>query len=202
MAKQKKSTKQKILDSATELFLEKGVDRVSVRDIAAKAGVNLSLMNYYYQSKENLFEVIFENLIRDRALHLRGILESNLPIEEKIRNYIHEYIDILLGQPILVSFVLSIIHRNPEKVKGMEAMLMLYNSDIFCNHIRAEVDAGTIKCVDPEQLYVSMISLILFPFAIEELITDRNKFSPQGYMDFVLARKNHVLNMVLSYIKR
>lgn len=202
MDKQKITTSQKILDSATELFLEKGVDRVSVREIAAKAGVNLSLMNYYYHSKENLFEIIFERLIKDKAQHLRHILESDLGVEEKIRNYISEYIDILVEQPILVSFVLSIVHRNPDKVKGMESMLLLYNSELFCNHIRAEVDAGNINCVDPEQLYVSIISLILFPFAIDELIMDRNSFTPQEYVDFVLARKDHILDMVMAYIRR
>lgn len=202
MNKQKISTSQKILDSATELFLEKGVDRVSVREIAAKAGVNLSLMNYYFHSKENLFEIIFERLIKEKAKQLRDILESELGVEEKIRSYINEYINMLLSQPILVSFVLSIVHRNPDKVKNMDSMLLLYNSELFCNHIRLEVDAGNINCVDPEQLYVSIISLILFPFAIDELIMDRNGFTPQQYIDFVLARKDHVLDMVLAYIRR
>ena len=36
MSKKSIKTKQKILDAATELFLEKGVDRVGVREIAAK----------------------------------------------------------------------------------------------------------------------------------------------------------------------
>ncbi|MDD2278088.1 MAG: TetR/AcrR family transcriptional regulator [Bacteroidales bacterium] len=201
MSKGSIKTKQKILDSATELFLKKGVDRVGVREIAAKAGINLSLMNYYFQTKEKLFETIFDMLVKDKAEHLRDILESNLPIEEKISDYIDSYIDILIDKPILVSFVMSVIHRNPEKLKTMGSVLALYNSEKFCNHINIEAQAGRVRSVNPEQLYVSIISLILFPFAIKELIADRNKFTPKEYDDFVITRKTHITDMVLSYLK-
>ncbi|NLF41970.1 MAG: helix-turn-helix transcriptional regulator [Bacteroidales bacterium] len=61
-----KNTERKIFDAATELFLEKGVDRTSVREIAAKANINLALMNYYFRSKENLFETVFSVLIKKK----------------------------------------------------------------------------------------------------------------------------------------
>ncbi len=201
MSKSSVKTKQKILDTATELFLKKGVDRVGVREIASKAGINLSLMNYYFQSKEKLFETIFDLLVKDKAELLRQILESDLSIEDKIRGYINTYIDILIDKPILVSFVMSVIHRNPDRIKTMGAILALYNSEKFCDHIEAESKAGRVRKVDPEQLYVSIISLILFPFAIKELITDRNKFTAQQYADFVSERKAHIVDLVLTYIK-
>jgi AcrR family transcriptional regulator len=201
MSKGSIKTKQKILTTATDLFLKKGVDRVGVREIAAKAGINLSLMNYYFQSKEKLFETIFDMLVKDKADAIREILESEMNIEDKIRAYSHTYIDILLEKPILVSFVLSVIHRNPEKIKSMGSVLALYNSEKFCNHINSESEAGKIRKVDPEQLYISLISLILFPFAIKELITDRNKFTPNQYLEFVKARKEHVSDVILSFLK-
>lgn len=201
MNKASAKTKQKILTTATELFLKKGVDRVGVREIAAKAGINLSLMNYYFQSKEKLFETIFDMLVKEKALSIRNILEDDIPVEEKIRSYTHMYIDILLEKPILVSFVLSVIHRNPDKIKTMGGVLALYNSEKFCNHINAEAEAGRIRKVDPEQLYISMISLILFPFAIKELITDRNKFNAEQYVAFAKARKEHIVEVLLAYLK-
>jgi TetR/AcrR family transcriptional regulator len=201
MSKGSIKTKQKILTTATELFLKKGVDRVGVREIATKAGINLSLMNYYFQSKEKLFETIFDMLVKDKALLLRGILESDLTIEEKIRGYCYTYIDILIEKPVLVSFAISVIHRNPEKIKTMGAVLALYNSEKFCDHINAEAEAGLIRKVDPEQLYISLISLVLFPFAIKELIAHRNNFSSEQYLEFAKARKEHIADLILNYLK-
>ena len=201
MSKKSATTKDKILTTATELFLKKGVDRVGVREIAAKADINLSLMNYYFKSKEKLLELIFENLISEKATTLKNILESDKPIFDKIKEYTSAYIDMLLDNPLLVSFVLSILHRNPEKLKSMTSVINLYNTEKFCNHLIAEAEAGKIRPVTPEQFYVSMLSLIIFPFAIKELVIDRNKFKKKEYVEFIRDRKELVAEMLIKYLK-
>ncbi len=47
-----------ILDAAENLFAAASYDLVSMRDVAARAKVPLGLINYHFQSKENLFEAI------------------------------------------------------------------------------------------------------------------------------------------------
>lgn len=195
------TTRDKLIETAKELFLTKGVDRVGVREIAAKAEINLSLMNYYFRSKEKLFETIFEMLIIEKAVVLRQILDSDLPIEIKVREYVSKYIDILVSDPLLVSFVLSIVHRNYEKISKMKVMTNLYNTDIFVNQLKEESEAGRIKPIDPEQFFISMISLILFPLAIKPLIIDRNKFDDKEMEKFLLDRKEIVYKMLMCTIK-
>lgn len=195
------TTRDKLIETAKELFLTKGVDRVGVREIAAKAGINLSLMNYYFRSKEILFETIFELLIKDKTLMLRQILNSDQPIEQKIKEYVFTYIDILVSDPILVSFVLSTIHRNPDKIHKIKAVANLYNTELFCSHLAEEANAGRIRSIDPEQFYISMISLILFPFAIKPLISDRNNFDEKSMEKFLLSRKQIIYEMLIATIK-
>ena len=48
-------TKLKILDVAEELFGERGLNRVSIRDITDQAKVNLAAINYHFGSKDRLF---------------------------------------------------------------------------------------------------------------------------------------------------
>ena len=194
------STRDKLIETAKELFLKKGVDRVGVREIAAQAGINLSLMNYYFRSKEILFETIFDILSKEKATVLREILNSDQPLKNKLKDYVFKYIDILSSDPILVSFVLSIIHRNPEKISKMKSVVYLYNTDIFCAQLNREADAGKIKRIDPEHFYISMISLILFPFAIKPLIADRNKFDNSGIEKFISERKQYVFEMLMAAI--
>lgn len=196
------TTREKLIETAKELFLTKGVDRVGVREIAAKAGINLSLMNYYFRSKEKLFETIFEMLIKDKASTLRQILNSDQPLEKKLKDYVFTYIDILLSDPLIVSFVLSIIHRNPDKISKMRAVSTLYNTEGFCNHLKDEISKGNIRDIDPEQFYISMISLILFPFAIKPLITDNNRFEEQGITEFMRNRKQFIYDMLMASIRK
>ena len=56
-------TKGRILDVAEHLFAELGLDRVSVRDITEKAGVNLGAINYHFGSKNELIAAVFERRI-------------------------------------------------------------------------------------------------------------------------------------------
>ena len=53
-----KELAKKIKQAARKLFTEKGFDAVKTRDIAAEAGINLALLNYYFRSKEKLFEIV------------------------------------------------------------------------------------------------------------------------------------------------
>ena len=48
------NTKQAILDAAIELIREKSIDKISIRDIATKAGTNSAGISYYFGSRENL----------------------------------------------------------------------------------------------------------------------------------------------------
>lgn len=195
------STRDKLIETAKELFLVKGVDRVGVREIATKAGINLSLMNYYFRSKEKLLETIFEMLIVDKAVILRQILDSDKPIEVKIKDYVYKYIDLLIEDPLLVSFVLSIIHRNYDKITKMRVIMNLYNSEHFVVQLKREAEMGRIKSIDSEQFYISMLALIIFPFSIKPLIADRNNFNDKETLKFLLNRKKAVYEMLIATIK-
>jgi len=196
------ATRDKLIETAKELFLSKGVDRVGVREIASKANINLSLMNYYFRSKEKLFETIFESIIYDKAIILRRILDSDLPLEDKIREYVDKYIDIVISDPLHVSFFISVVHRNYEIIGKMKGMASLYNTDIFVAQLRKESEIGNIKPIDPEQFYISMISLILFPLAIKPLIVERNKFNEKAMEKFLIDRKKVIFEMLMCLIRK
>jgi AcrR family transcriptional regulator len=64
--------KEHIINTAISLFSTKGFEGTSIRDLAAKAGVNLAMINYYFGSKEKLFEY----LIEQRAAHMHNMLDE------------------------------------------------------------------------------------------------------------------------------
>ncbi len=48
-------TRERILSSARELFAHNGIDRTSIRAVAAKAGVDAALVHHYFGTKQQLF---------------------------------------------------------------------------------------------------------------------------------------------------
>ena len=65
-------TRERLLDSAEELFAEHGVDRVSLRQIGRHAGQhNTSTMQYHFDTREALLRALFDRHIAviDRRHH-------------------------------------------------------------------------------------------------------------------------------------
>lgn len=69
-------TKDRLLDAAEELFLDKGFEHVSIRELAAAADVNVAAVNYHFHGKDNLYaEVVQRRFTKQRDLIL-GELEQ------------------------------------------------------------------------------------------------------------------------------
>ena len=74
--------KAAILLAAEKLFAQSGFHAVSLRQIAAEAGVPVALVGYYYGSKQELFHAIFEHwspTIEQRLGRLREVLAGAQP---------------------------------------------------------------------------------------------------------------------------
>lgn len=80
---QQNETAQKILESASALFMQKGYKSVTTRDIADAAGVNLGLIPYYYSTKLNLARIACRNLMEGLDSRFFPELQS-LPAAERM----------------------------------------------------------------------------------------------------------------------
>jgi AcrR family transcriptional regulator len=58
------STEEKIKKAAQIVFHKKGFAAARTRDIAEEAGINLALLNYYFRSKEKLFNIVMIETFR------------------------------------------------------------------------------------------------------------------------------------------
>lgn len=103
------STKERLIAAASELFAERGFHGTRVRDIAARAGVNLAAGNYHYGSKKALYlEVLRAQFGEVRASFSRRHVSrpaneirrlSRKQIERLLEARIRAMLDILIGPP-------------------------------------------------------------------------------------------------------
>ena len=64
------STQEAILRAAAELFAERPPSRVTIRDVAARAGVNHSLVHRHYGTKDNLLRAVMQLGSTDYSKHI------------------------------------------------------------------------------------------------------------------------------------
>lgn len=110
-------TKTRILDAAEQLFADQGIDATSLRDIAARAAVNLAAANYHFGSKEELVAAVFTRRFQpmmQRRLELLDRAEATqqaLAVEAVLDAFLRPMID---GYSPLVGRIFT---ENPERAK-------------------------------------------------------------------------------------
>ena len=163
--KQDNSTEQKILDAAEIVFHEKGYELARMQEIADKASINKGLLHYYFKTKDSLFDAIFSMALRRIVTNINSILLMDIPLEEKIDLIVDSYMNMLSRNSSLPRFVITELNKDPDKFIAKHVDSTIKNAfSIFADSVRKEMDAGKITPLDPRQLFMNMISMIMFPF--------------------------------------
>jgi AcrR family transcriptional regulator len=133
--------KRSILVAALDLFATRGVDGVSIRDIAAQAGFTNPAMFRHFKSKEDLAKALFEACYRRFAHSLAAPGVT-------LRGAVQEALALIDASPESVHFVLENIRRYwsdlPEAVRArglIGAMRRLIQVEQALGRVRTDIDA-------------------------------------------------------------
>jgi len=194
--------KDRILLVARDLFIEKGYNGTSIRDIATASGTNVAMVNYYFRSKYNLFEIIFEEALEALVKRVFGVFKSDMSIFELVEAWINSYYETLMEYPQIPIFILNEINQNPERLtqrikEHAPNELFRYVSD----RIKKEIEKGTIRDLPPLDFLLNVLSLCVFPFMFGVLATKVANKSMQEYHEVLIQHKDYVVEFVINAIK-
>lgn len=114
MVADKENTEEKILEAAKEVFIEKGNDGARMQEIADKAGINKSLLHYYYRTKEKLFESVFKFAFSQFAPKFLNTFNTGEDFFTQLRKFIDIYIDLISKNSFIPMFILNEVNRKKQ----------------------------------------------------------------------------------------
>ncbi len=92
------ATRAAILNSALQLFAEKGYAHTTTRNIATVAGLSVGLMYHYFDNKESLLQAVFDFVMARIDEAITAVLLNNPP-GERLANFLHTIFDLLASEP-------------------------------------------------------------------------------------------------------
>lgn len=194
--------KGRILHVARDLFIKNGYNGTSIRDIATASDTNVAMVNYYYHSKYNLFEYIFEESLNVLINRVFPILESDRPIFELIENWIDSYYETLMEFPQIPIFLLNEINQHPERLtERLERRNPYKIFHTISTRIEEEARKGTIRPTPPLDFLLNMLSLSVFPFMFGSLATRVAEKTMEEYNEVLTHHKEYVKSFVIQAIK-
>lgn len=194
--------KNKILKEAQVLFIKNGYKGASIRDIAKASGTNIAMVNYYFKSKYNLFEIIFEDALDIFTKRIFETVTSDLPFFELIETWIHTYYELLFEYPQIAAFILNEVSLNPEGLTQRIKKRNPYNSfSKIEKRIEEEVRKGTIRETPAADFLLNILSMCMFPFMFGNLAMTLMEI-PQGiYNELIANHEKYVIEFTVRALK-
>ncbi len=191
------STEKKILISASKVFTEKGFSGTRTRDIAEEAGINLALLNYYFRSKEKLFEQVMKvKIVLLFGKIIPIITNEKSTLEEKIDLASEKYFEILSKNPNLPLFILSEIQKKPSNITALIPVDKVLKTSVLLRQIE-EKKPG----LNAFHFIVNFLSMTAFPFIAKPILKNFNILNDEEFQQFVEERKTLVpvwIKMILN----
>ena len=199
-------TEELILDAAMKVFTRKGFAAARTEEIAKEAGINRSLLHYYYRDKQTMFNLIFESRFKEFFKGLFVIFEAdNISLFDKIRRMVEHEINTLTKHPDLARFIITEIAHQPEllieygKKLGVNPRLFIEG---FEKQVSKEVSAGTIKSIDGTQLLINVMSVCIYPFVAKPIIQTMMALDEVSFYEMTEQRKKEISEFIINAIKK
>ena len=154
--------KDHIIENAVELFAEKGFEGTTIRNLASKAEVNVAMVNYYFGSKEKLFEA----MVAQKAAYSKGMIEeivkdNSLSDIEKIDRIIDGFVNRLFSNRKFHRIIHQELMLSQRENLQQAIVDILYpNSMLIRNLIDAAIKRGSFKKVDSTLVIATIIGTI------------------------------------------
>ncbi|WP_040205985.1 TetR/AcrR family transcriptional regulator [Neobacillus jeddahensis] len=101
------TTKGNILNATLELIKTDGLENITLRKIAALAGVNLALINYYFGSKDKLINEALKIQLASFRKHFLILDEYSLSPKDRLKTFLVEYVNSVIKYPELIKEILG-----------------------------------------------------------------------------------------------
>lgn len=184
------STQGKILKAAKTVFFQKGYDGTRTRDIATEANVNLAMLNYHFKSKEQLFELVMIDALKNFISVIREVLNDPITdFETKLEIIIIKYIDKFREDPQLPFFVISQLHRSPETFARVTANSEDVANSVFLKQYQEGLINGKYAPVNFVHILMNLGGLIVFPFLISPALQKIANLSLSQMTELMQERK-------------
>lgn len=198
-------SKKKIINSAIILFANKGFNSTTTREICKHAGVNLSLIPYYFGNKEGLYINIIDSIVNYGLAYMQDeISQANnvnaLSTTEKIALFnavLVKYVDFLYSDNVPSSFVALMIK---EQMVSHSKFSEIYTQKIgvFYRALR-KILASILGKRETDKVVIYEISSIIGQILGYKLMT-RATLEALGQDLYTKEDNKKIKNIVLSYI--
>ena len=196
---------QLILEVAEKHFIEKGLTGTRTTEIANEAGVNHALLHYYFRTKENLFEKIFEQKTTQLLNSFSFAIDDDTSFFDKLQSAIESHFEILRKTPKMPLFIIREIVLDKDRKDFILKNMLPVGKELYNKLkavIRNEIRKGVIRPVKTLDLVLNIVSLNVFAFIAAQIFFNMDAEEEQEKLKtFLDERKKSNVELIINSLK-
>lgn len=181
--------RREIVAAAARLFLDKGFQETSLREIAQAAGMGKSSLYDYFTTKDEIlvFVIVEQTLLLTEQA--QAIARLNLPPGERLKQMMARHLEFFQANKSMLTRLTAEAQRlRPESQRAIQEKRYAYQ-DLVAAVIQEGITQGCFRAVNP-----LLSARLLINSLVSVLYTTRPAGSPQAMLD-------EVVDIILTGIK-
>ncbi|MCX6640740.1 MAG: TetR family transcriptional regulator [bacterium] len=201
MVNKELTPRRRILQAAFHSFCLKGFKGTTTREIAQLAKVNIAMVHYYFDNKEDLYLRVVRPIFILLSRRLRRAATSSGDPNHCLSAVIDAYFDFLLAFPLFPRLMMWELAEGAPRVKRIMAQSIQKNKKTFFSIIGNMFAEGQQKGVftldSPEHATLSLMGLCVYPFAAQVMmpVVLSGDFQLEN---FAAERRRHTKNLLMK----
>lgn len=162
---------QRLIDAAQKCFLNDEYHKVTTRQIAAAADTNISMIRYYFGSKEGLYEEMIRQTLQPL---LEAFDRSLLSSAGGFSDFFRIYYRTMLENPRFPALILKVLALNQGPGKRFIYQLLERGRESGRDKVNALQQSGRMDtAIDPDILRISFVSLAMMPILLKDIFSQQ-----------------------------
>ena len=189
---EERSTRDQILDAALACFAHDGYNGTSLNDIVAEVGIRRQSLLHHFASKEVLYGEVFERLLSDWFARLDAAVSSDETGWPKVELVLRAGFEYFADNPAYVRLVRREAIDGGAHLGIDLAAVLRPMFDLAVEYLQWEMDSGTFRQQDSEQLLITGYGALLSYFSDAPFLgglLDIDPLDPRA----LEQRRDHVL---------
>lgn len=186
-----------LLRAARALMTEKGLPRVTAREVAERAGVRPALVNYYFGGKQGLLQAVTAQVAGEMVERIRRTVEEEGSVQERLRSLIHGWVGAIANDPYAPRLIVEqVLLGDPETIDVFVERFGRANVANLTALFEEGRSRGETREVEPMFLIPALLGMCVFFFLAAPV---HQRMFPTGPITPELARRfaDHTADLVL-----
>jgi AcrR family transcriptional regulator len=189
-------TEQRIKETAKRIFFAEGRLHATTQDIADAAEVNRAALHYYFRSRDQLIDTVFQEAMQSLSQRLASAMESPKPFREKIEELIDVFLADMIAYPYQETFMVTQLNTVGHQ---LIEHIQINPTNAFLAEVEREMEMETLEKMNPIHFLMNLFSLLSYPLIMAPLYRQFFNLSEPAFKTLMDERKELISKLLFKH---